>query len=77
MHNEAYQFNHITWYVCFIKGLGFMDLDNIDYNVVNNLIPADFLLDHLGEQYQADFLRDMLSRTWKQFLGINFVNKPL
>lgn len=40
-----------------------MDLDNIDYNVVNNLIPADFLLDHLGEQYQADFLRDMLSRT--------------
>lgn len=43
MHNKAYQVNYTIRYICFIKGPGFIDLNTIDYNVLNSLKLANFL----------------------------------
>lgn len=36
-----------------MKGLGFIDLDNIDYNVVNCLKSAHFLFDPVDEKHRT------------------------
>lgn len=67
MYNKAYQVNYTAEYICFIKGLGFIDLDIIEYQVVNSLKPTNFSFNHINEQYQAESIWYILSRTLKQF----------
>lgn len=43
MHNKAYQVNYTIEYIYFIKRSSFIDLNTIDYDILNSLKLANFL----------------------------------
>lgn len=66
MYNKANLVNNITRSISFMKNLGYINLNIIDYDTVNQLKPANYVLNYVYKQYKTNFVQYILLQILKQ-----------